>query len=135
MYPISVQYLIPYSELLNLFLRWWLDISVIHSFSIDHWKLLIFEPTTSSAFIVDSIKKGKSEGSYLVSKLIPSGFERNFTWTTINCYQQSGSWECDYMLIKHMWEFVETIQHDFINRVSVFHIFKIYPPFNLFVYI
>ncbi|KAJ0784910.1 putative Ulp1 protease family catalytic domain, papain-like cysteine peptidase superfamily [Helianthus annuus] len=170
MYPISVQYLIPYSELLNLFLRRWLDISVIHSFSMyfflspnsrcaffdpykicgakcesdpddvikhikevyehhedkryflapyhdnDHWKLLIFEPTTSSVFIVDSIKKGKSEESYLISKLIPSGFERTFTWTVINCYQQPGSWECGYMLIKHMWEFVETIQHDFINR-------------------
>ncbi|KAM0002956.1 hypothetical protein Hdeb2414_s0306g00862331 [Helianthus debilis subsp. tardiflorus] len=34
MYPISVQYLIPYSEWLNLFLRRWLDISVIHSFSM-----------------------------------------------------------------------------------------------------
>ncbi|MFS7984615.1 putative multi antimicrobial extrusion protein [Helianthus anomalus] len=170
MYPISVRYLIPYSELLNLFLKRWLDISVIHSFSMyfflspnsrcaffdpykicgakcesdpddvikhikevyehhedkryflapyhdnDHWKLLIFEPTTSSAFIVDSIKKGKSEESYLILKLIPSGFERTFTWTVINCYQQPGSWECGYMLIKHMWEFVETIQHDFINR-------------------
>ncbi|KAM0065347.1 putative Ulp1 protease family catalytic domain, GAF-like domain superfamily [Helianthus debilis subsp. tardiflorus] len=170
MYPIPVQYLIPYSEFLSLFLRRWLDISVIHSFSMyfflspnsrcaffdpykitgakcesapedvikhikevyeyhedkryflapyhdnDHWKLLIFEPTTSSAFIVDSIKKGKSEESYLISELIPSGFEKNFTWTVINCYQQPGSWECGYMLIKHMWEFVETIQHDFINR-------------------
>ncbi|KAJ0809626.1 hypothetical protein HanPI659440_Chr01g0017501 [Helianthus annuus] len=35
-----------------------------------------------------------------------------------------GSWECCYMVIKHMRVFVETIQHDFIYIVSGFLISK-----------
>ncbi|MFS7984616.1 hypothetical protein Hanom_Chr11g00988561 [Helianthus anomalus] len=121
MYPISVRYLIPYSELLNLFLRRWLDISVIHSFSM----YFFLSPNSRCAFF-DPYKicgaKCESDPDDVIKHIK-------------ECYQQPGSWECGYMLIKHMWEFVETIQHDFINRVSVFHIFKIYQPFNLFVYI
>ncbi|KAM0022102.1 hypothetical protein Hdeb2414_s0023g00624781 [Helianthus debilis subsp. tardiflorus] len=34
------------------------------------------------------------------------------------CKQQKGSWECGYMVIKHMKEFIDSIQHDLVNRLS-----------------
>ncbi|KAI3693607.1 hypothetical protein L1987_76554 [Smallanthus sonchifolius] len=117
MYPKPVANPIPYSELLRLFSRDWLDVSVMHSFAIDRWTLLIFEPSTGSAYIVDSLKKRKSKDSYAISDLVVRGFEREFIWIVTNCNQQRKEWECGFMVIKHMREFVETIQHDFIKTL------------------
>ncbi|MFS7988647.1 hypothetical protein Hanom_Chr11g01037361 [Helianthus anomalus] len=39
----------------------------------------------------------------------------------VNCKQQKNGWECGFMVIKNMYEFVNTIQHDFPNKVSVLH--------------
>ncbi|KAJ0551342.1 hypothetical protein HanRHA438_Chr07g0319581 [Helianthus annuus] len=35
----------------------------------------------------------------------------------VQCKQQKGSWECGYMVIKHMKEFIDSIQHDLVNRL------------------
>lgn len=41
----------------------------------------------------------------------------------MQCNQQKGEWECGFMVIKHMYEFVETIQHDINKKVSILYIF------------
>ncbi|KAI7755600.1 hypothetical protein M8C21_029306, partial [Ambrosia artemisiifolia] len=37
--------------------------------------------------------------------------------TTTNSFQQANGWECGFMPIKHMRQFVEIIQHDFIHAI------------------
>ncbi|KAK1424116.1 hypothetical protein QVD17_19431 [Tagetes erecta] len=34
-----------------------------------------------------------------------------------SCIQQTSGWECGYMVIKHIREFVNTIQHDLVNKI------------------
>ncbi|KAI3794819.1 hypothetical protein L1987_37458 [Smallanthus sonchifolius] len=101
MYPKPVANPIPYSELLRLFSRDWLDVSVMHSFAM----YFFLSPKSKWAFLDPNRIK------------VASGFEREFIWIMANCNQQQKGWECGFMVIKHMREFVETIQHDFIKTL------------------
>ncbi|KAJ0797591.1 putative Ulp1 protease family catalytic domain, papain-like cysteine peptidase superfamily [Helianthus annuus] len=131
MYPQTVQDSIPYVELLQLFSNDWLDISVIHWFAIDHWTLIVICPSTERGYIIDSINREKDQHSYLLTSVIDEAFGFPFLWDMVNCKQQKNGWECGFMVIKNMYEFVNTIQHDFPIKASVFYIFYILCVFAL----
>ncbi|KAK9059737.1 hypothetical protein SSX86_020441 [Deinandra increscens subsp. villosa] len=170
MYPEPVDEDIPYSELLQIFLNAWLDVTVLHWFAMHffessnsrcaffnpqlinaplckrnragvgkhiqdiytlhsekmffiapylagkHWSLLIVCPTYKSGYIIDSKRTGKNKNSYLLVSILEEVFRVRFNWHVVKCKQQSSSWECGYMVIKHMQEFVQYIQHDLVNR-------------------
>ncbi|KAL8249855.1 hypothetical protein R6Q59_006723 [Mikania micrantha] len=81
-----------------------------------HWTLFIIAPKKAQVYILDPLKtKGKKDQScYLLSQVIQSAFnEVNFTWTMIPCKQQTFRWECGYMVIKYMFDYVLIYQEKF----------------------
>ncbi|KAK1406086.1 hypothetical protein QVD17_41371 [Tagetes erecta] len=71
-----------------------------------HYVLFIISPKQKRGYILDSLKGTKNEKSYPFSKVVEDSFEGNFTWAMVNCKQQLSSWECGFMILKHMFEFV-----------------------------
>ncbi|MFS7902633.1 putative Ulp1 protease family catalytic domain, papain-like cysteine peptidase superfamily [Helianthus anomalus] len=117
MYPEEVVEAIPYSELLQLFLNDWLDVSLLHWFAIGHWSLMILHPASYRGYIVDSMRTGKTKRSYTPVSIINKVFgKRYFKWEMVQ--QQEDTWECGYIVIKHIKEFVEHIQYDIVKEAS-----------------
>ncbi|KAJ0893811.1 putative Ulp1 protease family catalytic domain, papain-like cysteine peptidase superfamily [Helianthus annuus] len=79
----------------------------------NHWTLIIICPSTERGYIIDSISREKDQHSYLLTSVIDEAFGFPFLWDMVNCKQQKNGWECGFMVIKNMYEFVNTIQHDF----------------------
>ncbi|KAK1417965.1 hypothetical protein QVD17_27101 [Tagetes erecta] len=71
-----------------------------------HYVLVIISPKQKRGYILDSLKGTKNEKSYPFSKVVEDSFEGNFTWAMVNCKQQLGSWECGFMILKYMFEFI-----------------------------
>ncbi|CAH1412058.1 unnamed protein product [Lactuca virosa] len=171
MYPGIVKLGIPLTEVLQLFLRGWLDVSILHWFAIhffrspnskcaffdpdcikeldcrlketaviehikeicsfhvnktyflapylqsEHWVLFILCPNSGSAYILDSLNGEKTKDNYLLPSIIDKIFPNTFKWIMGKCNKQRKNWECGYMVIKHMREFVETIQHNFEDTI------------------
>ncbi|KAJ0795162.1 putative Ulp1 protease family catalytic domain, papain-like cysteine peptidase superfamily [Helianthus annuus] len=82
----------------------------------NHWTLIIICPSTERGYIIDSISREKDQHSYLLTSIIDEAFGFQFLWNMVNCKQQKNGWECGFMVIKNMYEFVNTIQHDFPNK-------------------
>ncbi|MFS7889201.1 hypothetical protein Hanom_Chr00s000003g01604151 [Helianthus anomalus] len=68
-------------------------------FCSKHWSFIIVCPDFKFGYIVDSINEAKTHKNYKP------------------CKQQKCSWKCWYMVIKHMKEFIDSIQHDLVNRL------------------
>ncbi|KAJ0463345.1 putative Ulp1 protease family catalytic domain, papain-like cysteine peptidase superfamily [Helianthus annuus] len=172
MYPEQVVEAIPYSELLQIFLNGWLDVSLLHWFAMHffekpncqcafldptkingpkcikepkvvenhikdiswfhskknfilapylqggHWSLIILHPASYRGYIVDSMRNGKTKRSYTLVSIINKVFgKRYFKWEMVQCKQQEDTWECGYMVIKHIKEFVEHIQYDIVKEL------------------
>ncbi|KAF5814682.1 putative Ulp1 protease family catalytic domain, papain-like cysteine peptidase superfamily [Helianthus annuus] len=87
----------------------------------DHWSLFIISPARKEVFILDSLKGNKDKNSYLLSKVIEDVFKgTKFTWSM--CKQQKGGWECGFMVLGYMMEFVYTYQENFPTNVSNLYI-------------
>ncbi|MFS8010029.1 putative papain-like cysteine peptidase superfamily [Helianthus anomalus] len=85
-------------------------------FCSKHWSFIIVCPDFKFGYIIDSINEAKTHKNYKPVKIIEEVFEINFKWHMAQCKQQKGSWKCWYMVIKHMKEFIDSIQHDLVNR-------------------
>ncbi|MFS7957218.1 putative Ulp1 protease family catalytic domain, papain-like cysteine peptidase superfamily [Helianthus anomalus] len=89
----------------------------------DHWSLFIISPARKEVFILDSLKGNKDKNSYLLSKVIEDVFKgTKFTWSMVECKQQKGGWECGFMVLGYMMEFVYTYQENFPTNVSNLYI-------------
>ncbi|KAJ0614368.1 putative papain-like cysteine peptidase superfamily [Helianthus annuus] len=74
-------------------------------------------------FILDSLKGNKDKNNYLLSKVIEDVFKgTKFTWSMVECKQQKGGWECGFMVLGYMMEFVYTYQENFPTNVSILYI-------------
>ncbi|KAK1433171.1 hypothetical protein QVD17_10077 [Tagetes erecta] len=95
-----------------------------------HWVLFIVSPKERQGYILDSIKYKKlSNGQghlinvkktakdYDLSKVIEEAFKGKFKWKMVEVNQQPGGWECGYVVIKHMFEFILHKQFDFPNKI------------------
>ncbi|MFS7935606.1 hypothetical protein Hanom_Chr05g00405531 [Helianthus anomalus] len=59
--------------------------------------------------------------SYTPVSIINKVFgKRYFKWEMIQHKQQEDTWECGYMVIKHIKEFVEHIQYDIVKEASFY---------------
>ncbi|KAF5809156.1 putative Ulp1 protease family catalytic domain, papain-like cysteine peptidase superfamily [Helianthus annuus] len=80
----------------------------------NHWYLFIISPTKKEVFILDSLKGNKDINNYLLSEVIEDVFKgTKFTWSMVECKQQNGGWECRFMVLGYMMEFVYTYQEKF----------------------
>ncbi|MFS8022036.1 hypothetical protein Hanom_Chr16g01434731 [Helianthus anomalus] len=68
------------------------------------------------SYIIDSVR-GNKESDYLLTSEIKDAFDMPFNWEMV---KQTSGWECGFMVTKHMYEFVTSIQYDFHNNVSFF---------------
>ncbi|MFS8005200.1 hypothetical protein Hanom_Chr13g01234571 [Helianthus anomalus] len=65
------------------------------------------------------MRNGKTKRSYTLVSIINKVFgKRYFKWEMVQCKQQEDTWECGYMVIKHIKEFVEHIQYDIVKEAS-----------------
>ncbi|MFS7998915.1 hypothetical protein Hanom_Chr12g01159681 [Helianthus anomalus] len=76
-------------------------------------KTFFLAPYLAKGYIIDSINREKGQHSYLLTSIIDEAFGFLFLWEMVKCKQQKNGWECSFMIIKHMHEFVNSIQHDF----------------------
>ncbi|KAL8251697.1 hypothetical protein R6Q59_035390 [Mikania micrantha] len=79
-----------------------------------YWTLFIIAQRKAQVYILDSLMKTgiKDQSSYLLTQVIQSAFsEVIFTWTM--CKQQMSGWECGYMVIKYIYDFVYLYQKRF----------------------
>ncbi|KAL9991926.1 putative Ulp1 protease family catalytic domain, papain-like cysteine peptidase superfamily [Helianthus debilis subsp. tardiflorus] len=84
----------------------------------DHWSLFIISPARKEVFILDSLKGNKDKNSYLLSKVIEDVLKgTKFTWSMVECKQQKGGWECGFMVLGYMMEFVYTYQENFPTNI------------------
>ncbi|KAL4583628.1 hypothetical protein LXL04_008208 [Taraxacum kok-saghyz] len=97
LYPDRVQFAVPYSEILQPLLNDLLDVSIIRWFAMYFYGL----PNNSNCVFFDP------------EVIKDSNVQTN------PCNKQKDSWECGYLVIKHMHEFVVSIQHDIYIRVRV----------------
>ncbi|KAF5806748.1 hypothetical protein HanXRQr2_Chr05g0225231 [Helianthus annuus] len=72
-----------------------------------------------SVWILDStsVKAKKNKDDYPLSKAIEYCFGSGLTWTMVQCLQQDGSWECGYMVIWYMFQFVLWKRFRFPNSI------------------
>ncbi|KAJ0587666.1 putative Ulp1 protease family catalytic domain, papain-like cysteine peptidase superfamily [Helianthus annuus] len=84
----------------------------------NHWSLFIISPTKKEVFILDSLKGNKDKNNYLLSEVIEDVFKgTKFTWGMVECKQQNGGWECGFMVLGYMMEFVYTYQEKFPTNI------------------
>ncbi|KAJ0592920.1 putative Ulp1 protease family catalytic domain, papain-like cysteine peptidase superfamily [Helianthus annuus] len=84
----------------------------------DHWSLFIISPAKKEVFILDSLKGNKDKNNYLLSNVIEDVFKgTKFTWSMVECKQQKGGWECGFMVLGYMMEFVYTYQENFPTNI------------------
>ncbi|MFS8016789.1 putative papain-like cysteine peptidase superfamily [Helianthus anomalus] len=86
-------------------------------FCSKHWSLIIVCPDFKFGYIADSLNERKTHKNYMLVNIIEEVFEINFKWQMAQCKQKKCNWECGYMVIKHMKEFIDSIQHDLVNRL------------------
>ncbi|XP_022003865.1 uncharacterized protein LOC110901340 [Helianthus annuus] len=84
-----------------------------------HWVLFIVSPKERSVWILDtiSVKANKDKDDYPLSRAIESSFGSGLTWTMVQCKQQDGSWECGFMVIWFMVQFVLKKRFRFPNNI------------------
>ncbi|KAM0016419.1 putative Ulp1 protease family catalytic domain, papain-like cysteine peptidase superfamily [Helianthus debilis subsp. tardiflorus] len=83
----------------------------------DHWSLFIIAQHIGHVYILDSTKmRGeKNASNYRLSSLIPTALGSEFNYTMID--QQKGGWECGYMVLQHMFDFVNLYQNQFPDEM------------------
>ncbi|MFS7959674.1 putative Ulp1 protease family catalytic domain, papain-like cysteine peptidase superfamily [Helianthus anomalus] len=84
-----------------------------------HWVLFIVSPSDRKGWILDSvsIRAEKNKNHYPLTKAIETTFGSQFTWKMAKCMQQDGSWECGYLVIRSMFNFVLEKQYDFPKKI------------------
>ncbi|KAJ0493234.1 putative nodulin homeobox protein [Helianthus annuus] len=84
-----------------------------------HWVLFIVSPKERSVWILDStsVKAQKNKDDYPLSRAIESSFGSGLTWTMVQCMQQDGSWECGFMVVWFMFQFVLKKRFHFPNNI------------------
>ncbi|KAJ0509006.1 putative Ulp1 protease family catalytic domain, papain-like cysteine peptidase superfamily [Helianthus annuus] len=84
-----------------------------------HWVLFILSPSDRKSWILDSvsIRAEKNKNHYPLTKAIETTFGSQFTWKIAKCMQQDGSWECGYLVIRNMFNFVLEKQYDFPKKI------------------
>ncbi|KAM0036535.1 putative papain-like cysteine peptidase superfamily [Helianthus debilis subsp. tardiflorus] len=87
----------------------------------DHWSLFIISQHIRHVYILDStkIKGRKNASNYRLSSLIPTALGSEFNYTMVDCKQQKGGWECGYMVLQHMFDFVNLYQNQFPDEINV----------------
>ncbi|KAJ0884761.1 putative Ulp1 protease family catalytic domain, papain-like cysteine peptidase superfamily [Helianthus annuus] len=85
----------------------------------DHWSLFIIAQHTRHVYILDStkIKGEKNASNYRLSSLIATALGSEFNYTMVDCKQQKGGWECGYMVLQHMFDFVNLYQNQFPDEM------------------
>ncbi|KAF5758706.1 putative papain-like cysteine peptidase superfamily [Helianthus annuus] len=80
----------------------------------DHWSLFIIAQHIRHVYILDStkIKGGKNASNYRLSSLIPTALGSEFNYTMVD-----GGWECGYMVLQHMFDFVNLYQNQFPDEM------------------
>ncbi|KAM0053127.1 putative Ulp1 protease family catalytic domain, papain-like cysteine peptidase superfamily [Helianthus debilis subsp. tardiflorus] len=83
-----------------------------------HWSLFIIAQHIRHVYILDStkIKCKKNALDYRLSSLIPTALGYQFDYTMVDCKQQKGGWECGYMILRHMFDFVNLYQKQFPDK-------------------
>ncbi|KAI3788778.1 hypothetical protein L2E82_01554 [Cichorium intybus] len=107
-----VEFDIVLSEVLQLLLNHRLDLHIIQWFAIGHWVLIILWPKNGIAYILDSLKRSATPAKYPIVSIIDEALPGTYKWKIAKCFKQKADWECGFVVIKHMKEFVETIQHN-----------------------
>ncbi|KAF5753392.1 putative Ulp1 protease family catalytic domain, papain-like cysteine peptidase superfamily [Helianthus annuus] len=87
--------------------------------SDDHWSLFIIAQHIGHVYILDStkIKGEKNASNYRLSSLLPTALGSEFNYTMVDCKQQKGGWECGYMVLQHMFDFVNLYQNQFPDEM------------------
>ncbi|XP_035834656.1 uncharacterized protein LOC110883353 [Helianthus annuus] len=81
-----------------------------------HWTLFIIVVKVRQVYILDSLfKKGnKNPSRYLLTSVIESALlPIKPTFDMVNCNQQAETWECGYILLQSMFDFVNVYQKQF----------------------
>ncbi|MFS8022042.1 hypothetical protein Hanom_Chr16g01434791 [Helianthus anomalus] len=65
----------------------------------------------------------KNASNFRLSSLIPTALGSEFNYTMVDCKQQKGGWECGYMVLQHMFDFVNLYQNQFPDEVSNIYLF------------
>ncbi|KAK9052892.1 hypothetical protein SSX86_029522 [Deinandra increscens subsp. villosa] len=76
-----------------------------------HWSLHIISYKYKRAYILDSIMTLKSKDCYQLPSIIEDALNTTFDWEMVKCKQQVDDWECGYITLQHMIEFVNRYQH------------------------
>ncbi|KAJ0781196.1 putative papain-like cysteine peptidase superfamily [Helianthus annuus] len=99
----------------------WLEPSFLHWCQVAYWVLFIVSLKERSVWILDStsVKAKKNKDDYPLSKAIESCFGTGLTWTMVQCMQQDGSWECGYIVIWYIFQFVLWKRFLFPNGVNI----------------
>ncbi|KAM0065591.1 putative papain-like cysteine peptidase superfamily [Helianthus debilis subsp. tardiflorus] len=110
---------VEYEGMLQFLANGWLKASFLHWCQVAYWVLFIVFFKERSVSILDSISVNakKNKDDYPLSKAIESCFGSGLTWTMVQCMQQDGSWECGYMVIWYMYQFVLWKQFHFPNNI------------------
>ncbi|KAM0007082.1 putative Ulp1 protease family catalytic domain, papain-like cysteine peptidase superfamily [Helianthus debilis subsp. tardiflorus] len=121
----------------------------------NHWTLIILCPSTGTGYIIDSINREKDQHSYLLMSIFDEAFGFPFLWEMVKvcflfyyqfifmhakylivksmqCNQQKNGWECGFMIIKHMHEFLNSIQHVPIKVSVLYFILCGLPKLSIF---
>ncbi|KAJ0876878.1 putative Ulp1 protease family catalytic domain, papain-like cysteine peptidase superfamily [Helianthus annuus] len=101
-----------------------------------HWVLFIVSPSERKGWILDStyLRGKKNKSHYSLTNAIETSFGGRFTWKMVKCKQQEGSWECGFLVVRNMFEFVISRQFGFPNNIS-FLFFTFFDLSVLFVLI
>ncbi|KAJ0890553.1 putative dual-specificity kinase TKL-Pl-4 family [Helianthus annuus] len=79
----------------------------VFSFGVVLWELL-----TGKVYIYFG-----NGSNYRLSSLIPTTLGSEFNYTMVDCEQQKGGWECGYMVLQHMFDFVNLYQNQFPDEM------------------
>ncbi|KAJ0894398.1 putative papain-like cysteine peptidase superfamily [Helianthus annuus] len=110
---------IEYEGVLQFLANGLLEASFLHWCQMAHWVLFIVSPKERSVWILDtiSVKAKKDKDDYPLSRAIESSFGSGLTWTMVQCKQQDGTWECGFMVIWFMVQFVLKKRFRFPNNI------------------
>ncbi|KAK9063889.1 hypothetical protein SSX86_017761 [Deinandra increscens subsp. villosa] len=111
MYPEIITDHVHYHTVLEVLAKDLVDISFIHWSAILHWSLHIISYKYKRAYILDSIMTLKSKDCYQLPSIIEDALNTTFDWEMVKCKQQVDDWECGYITLQHMIEFVNRYQH------------------------
>ncbi|KAK9049252.1 hypothetical protein SSX86_011938 [Deinandra increscens subsp. villosa] len=83
----------------------------------EHWSLFIVSPTQQEGYILDSMMGMKNKYDYPITKVIEESFGDNINWQMVKCRQHRNDWECGYMMMQNMIDFVMEYQYTFPKRI------------------